>query len=116
MPKTAATIPDARRTESHGSKHRTVGEVLASDNDNLNHSSYVKTNPVMAFEALTAEYGLRVVAWDLSTLDHKLRESYVAAYVELNGDRVFVVPVDQDPHLRLSALNHVLTHHEVTPV
>ncbi|MFD4628452.1 hypothetical protein ACFVYR_00910 [Streptomyces sp. NPDC058284] len=116
MPKTAATIPNAKRTESDGSSHRAVGEVLASEIDDLNHSRDVAPNPVMAFEALTAEYGLRVVEWDLSTMDPKLRESYVAHFVEQQGDRVFVVPIGQDPHLRLSALNQVITHLEVAQV
>ncbi|MFD5855631.1 hypothetical protein [Streptomyces chartreusis] len=117
MPKTAATIADASRTEFQGAQeHQVVGRVLASDNDNPHRSPDGKSDPVTAFEVLTAKYGLRVVEWDISVLEPELRESYVAHYLELKGDRIFVVPVGQDPRSRLSALNLLLAHQEVTPV
>ncbi|MEV5352098.1 hypothetical protein [Streptomyces sp. NPDC052693] len=117
MPQTATTIDDASRMESQGAQeHQVVGRVLALDNDNPNHSPEVKSDPVTAFEALTAKYGLRVVEWDISVLEPKLRESYVAHCLEQKGDRIFVVPVGQDPHTRLSALSVLLARQEVAPV
>ncbi|MGP4012084.1 hypothetical protein [Streptomyces sp. 4N124] len=117
MPETAATIADVRRTESQGAQERrVVGGVLASENGNPNRSPDVTSDSVTAFEALTAKYGLRVVEWDTSALEPELRESYVAHCLEQKGDRIFAVPVGQDPRTRLSALNLLLAHQEVTPV
>lgn len=117
MPEKAATIDDARHTESHGAQDPwVVGGVLASENGNPNRSPDATSDPVTVFEALTTKYGLRVVEWDISVLEPELREAYRAHYVEQKGDRIFVVPVGQDPHTRLSAVNHLLAHQEVTPV
>jgi hypothetical protein len=117
MPKRAETIADASRTEPPGAQeHQVVGGVLTSDNDNPNRSPDGESDPVTAFEALAAKYGLRVVEWDISVLEPELRESYIAHYLEQQGDRIFVVPVGQDPRSRLSALNLLLAHQEVTPV
>ncbi|MFE7978636.1 hypothetical protein [Streptomyces shenzhenensis] len=117
MPKTAATTTDARRAESQGAQERRVAAgVLASDNDNPNPSPDATSDPVTVFEALTAKYGLRVVKWDISVLEPELRESYVAHYLEQKGDRIFAIPVGQDPRSSLSALNLLLAHQEVAPV
>jgi hypothetical protein len=116
MPETAATVDNARRTESQGARERqVVGGVLASEHDNLNCSPDVTSDPVTAFETLTAKYGLRVVEWDISALGPELRDAYVAHYLKEKG-RIFAAPVGQDPRIRLSALNHLLAHQEVTPV
>ncbi|WP_369186197.1 hypothetical protein [Streptomyces sp. R08] len=117
MPETAAITDDARRMESQGAQERrVVGGVLASENGNPNCSPDVTSDPVTVFEALTKKYGLRVVEWDISVLEPELREAYVAHYLEQKGDRIFIVPVGQDPRTRLSALNHLLAHQEVAPV
>jgi hypothetical protein len=117
VPQTAATINDASHMESQGAQeHQVVRGVPASDNDNPNRSPDVKSDQVTAFEALTAEYGLRVVEWDTSGLEPELREGYVAHYLEQKGDRIFVVPVGQDPRTRLSALRVLLARQEGTPV
>lgn len=57
------------------------------------------------FRAIVAEHNLIVEEWDTSTLDLKLRSSFVAfAALLANGDRVIVVPPKQDPVERLAAV------------
>ncbi|MGW1605116.1 hypothetical protein [Streptomyces eurythermus] len=117
MPQTAETTDDASGIESPGrQEHQEVGGVLASDNGNPSRSPDVTPDPVTAFKDLTAKYGLRVVEWDTSVLEPELREGYVAHYLEEKGDRIFAVPVGQDPRTRLSALRVLLARQEVTPV
>ncbi|MEU0740735.1 hypothetical protein [Streptomyces sp. NPDC006134] len=117
MPQTAATTDDVSRMESQGAQeHQAVGGVLTPDNGNPNRSPDIKSDPVTDFEALTVKYGLRVMEWDISILEPELREGYVAHYLELKGERVFVVPIGQDPRTRLSALRVHLAYQEVTPI
>jgi hypothetical protein len=73
-------------------------------------------SPAAAFQALVTEYGLQVEEWDTVTLDPKLRDKFMAFYLETDGKRILVVPVGQDPAERLHALRSLLAHQEVTPV
>ncbi|WP_055527123.1 hypothetical protein [Streptomyces graminilatus] len=73
-------------------------------------------DPIEAFNALVAEYGLQVEEWDTSTLDEPLRDKLLAHYLEQDGTRLFVVPLGQDPAVRLAALHTLLNHQGVMPV
>ncbi|MFD8736572.1 hypothetical protein ACFV06_16885 [Streptomyces sp. NPDC059618] len=73
------------------------------------------SDPTAAFEALTAERGIQVVEWDTSTLDSKLRDGFLAHYLEhKDSRRILVVPTGQDPVIRLRAVRSLLSHQGVT--
>lgn len=74
------------------------------------------TDPAATFEALAAEYGIRIVEWDERGLDESLRDRLLGHYLEKGDVRIFVVRVGQDPAERLSALRTLIAHQEVTPV
>lgn len=64
-----------------------------------------------AFKALTAEHHIQVEEWDTATLDEKLRDKYLAHYTEHeDGTRLLVVPLGQDPVVRLAAVRALLNH------
>ena len=60
-------------------------------------------DPVVAFQALTARYRLQVEEWDTATLAENIRDKFMAAYFEIDGKRILVVPAGQDPAERLHA-------------
>ena len=71
--------------------------------------------PTETLNALVAEHGLQLEEWDTTTLDPKLRERFMAAWDQTEGDgRVIVVPSGQDPSERLHAVRALLAHPAVT--
>ena len=59
---------------------------------------------VDTLRAIVAEHNLHVEEWDTATLDPKLRDQFVAAWDQTEGERVIVVPLGQDPIQRLQAV------------
>lgn len=76
-------------------------------------ASYAATE---AFEAIVAEHPrIQFEEWDTSTLEEKLRDKYLAHYLERkDGTRLLVVPLGQDPTVRLAAVRTLLAHEGVT--
>lgn len=59
-------------------------------------------------EAFAAEYGLQVEEWDTATLAENIRDKFMAAYFEIDGKRILVVPAGQDPAERLHAARELV--------
>lgn len=61
------------------------------------------------FRAIVAEHNLTVEEWDTSTLNSKLRKGFRAFGALLaTGERLIVIPRDQDPIERVDAVVHIL--------
>jgi hypothetical protein len=104
---TTATAPSARSTISESP------EMQARIERDVDRIMAAITDPIAAFQALTA--GLHVEEWDTASLDENLRDKFVAFYLERkDGTRLLVVPVGQDPAVRLHAVRALLAHPGVT--
>lgn len=58
--------------------------------------------------ALLVEHRMRIEEWDTATLDPRLRDRIQAVYDPTGGDRVVIVPADQDPTGRLAAVRELI--------
>lgn len=69
-----------------------------------------------ALKALAADHpGIQFEEWDTATLDEPLRGRFLAHYLEhKDGTRILVVPLGQDPTVRLAAVRTLLNHQGVT--
>jgi len=67
-----------------------------------------------ALAALAAEHDLQIEEWDTSTLDERLRDKFLAHYIELDGIRSIVVPLGQDPAMSLHGVRALIAHLGVT--
>lgn len=59
-------------------------------------------------EAFAAEHGLQVEEWDTAALAENIRDKFMAAYFEIDGKRILVVPAGQDPAERLHAARELV--------
>ncbi|MGW5126711.1 hypothetical protein ACWEQ7_22175 [Streptomyces sp. NPDC004069] len=69
--------------------------------------------PAEIVATLVAEHGLAIEEMDASTLPEKLRDKFVAFYIEVNGARIVVVPLRQDLSKRAAAIRALLAQWEV---
>ena len=112
-----AALPDAvdqsmRKALPHLHSPEKAAELTAAMTAEL-CASYAATE---AFKAIVAEHPrIQFEEWDTSTLDEKLRDKYLAHYTEhKDGTRLLVVPLGQDPTVRLAAVRTLLAHEGVT--